>query len=534
MKRRDPGSGGVAIFVRKDLGPAKVAKVGTCEDLLWVEVQGMNQVMFVAVAYMVPASSNWHENNPVLRRELQEDMLLYRRHGVVVVMGDFNSRIGESIPISSAQNCLTRQNSDKESNANGRELLNLMKICEVTITTGLYGLAGFTCWRDRGNSVVDHICIDARHAAMILRVDTQDDIMNRITTDHSLVTAELTWERMVDVATDSPEPKKRIQKPRVIALNRVTNKVVWKEFLHKCNGSDELARVLQDALACNAIDPSGRQLAVESKWSIVKGVIRTLEGWARKIVEEKGILQFKFIGKRIKSDRKIADLLVQKRLAWNRFKECTDVEDKKLLGCVFRNCRNRLKKARKALKLQHKKQVIQEIEGLQNMFPGVFWRKLKELSGSRKKKKSMANVAIDEHGTEFSGEAAIMVWKNAFEKLGKQEEIKESFDESHFEKIECEVKDIEHKNIGRGEGGLNAEIQLEEVKQAINKLKNGKASGDDDIVNEVIKYGGEQVSRFIWLLCRECFELEHIPQDWMKGVIFPLYKEGDYGKVFLP
>ena len=193
----------------------------------------------------------------------------------------------------------------------------------------------------------------------------------------------------------------------------------------------------------------------------MKGVVRTLEAWARRIVEEKGFLQFKFINKRIKSDRRIADLLVEKRLAWKRVKECMDVDDKKLLVHVFMNCRNRVKKARKSIKMQHKKQVIREIEGLQNMFPGVFWRKLKELSGSRKRKKSVASVAIDENGTEFCGEAAIMVWKNAFEKLGKQAEIKELFDESPFQKIESDVNDIEQKNLERGEVGLNGEMLFE-------------------------------------------------------------------------
>ena len=152
---------------------------------------------------------------------------------------------------------------------------------------------------------------------------------------------------------------------------------------------------------------------------------------------------------------------------------------------------------------------------------------MKELSGSRKRRNCVGEVAIDEQGKEVSGEAAIAVWKTAFEKLGKQAEIKESFDKAHFEKIEREVNDIEKNNLGAGEDGLNGEILLEEVAQAVKKLKNGKASGFDNIVNEVIKYGGENVTRLIWRLCRRCFELEHIPQEWMKGVIFPIYKAGD-------
>ena len=31
----------------------------------------------------------------------------------------------------------------------------------------------------------------------------------------------------------------------------------------------------------------------------------------------------------------------------------------------------------------------------------------------------------------------------------------------------------------------------------------------------------------MWCLCRGCFELEQIPEDLMKGVSFPIYKDGD-------
>ena len=40
MKRLDPGSGGVVVLVKKDLGKARLMKNGKCEDLVWVEVEG--------------------------------------------------------------------------------------------------------------------------------------------------------------------------------------------------------------------------------------------------------------------------------------------------------------------------------------------------------------------------------------------------------------------------------------------------------------------------------------------------------------
>ena len=31
----------------------------------------------------------------------------------------------------------------------------------------------------------------------------------------------------------------------------------------------------------------------------------------------------------------------------------------------------------------------------------------------------------------------------------------------------------------------------------------------------------------VWKMCSEAWRTEKVPRDWMQGVIFPLYKEGD-------
>ena len=58
-------------------------------------------------------------------------------------------------------------------------------------------------------------------------------------------------------------------------------------------------------------------------------------------------------------------------------------------------------------------------------------------------------------------------------------------------------------------------------------MANGKAAGTDGIVNEVLKYGGETMHRVLWYICKRCFDTETIPDEWMKGIIFPIYKDGD-------
>ena len=48
------------------------------------------------------------------------------------------------------------------------------------------------------------------------------------------------------------------------------------------------------------------------------------------------------------------------------------------------------------------------------------------------------------------------------------------------------------------------EITLEEVRDTIQHLANGKAAGPDGIPNEIIKYGGDAMNFMIFSLLRKC------------------------------
>ena len=58
----------------------------------------------------------------------------------------------------------------------------------------------------------------------------------------------------------------------------------------------------------------------------------------------------------------------------------------------------------------------------------------------------------------------------------------------------------------------------------VDKLKNGKATGKDEITREMIKVGGDKVVDWIWRLCNMVFESGVGPEDWRSAVIIPLYK----------
>ncbi|KAL4143954.1 hypothetical protein QTP88_006202 [Uroleucon formosanum] len=68
-----------------------------------------------------------------------------------------------------------------------------------------------------------------------------------------------------------------------------------------------------------------------------------------------------------------------------------------------------------------------------------------------------------------------------------------------------------------------SDITLDEVKVAINSLKNWKAPGSDDIPAELIKYGGEEMHKVIFKICQKTWEEEQMPEEWKKAVINNFY-----------
>ena len=73
--------------------------------------------------------------------------------------------------------------------------------------------------------------------------------------------------------------------------------------------------------------------------------------------------------------------------------------------------------------------------------------------------------------------------------------------------------------------GLTQGISRNEVKVAISRMKNGKATGMDGIPVEVWKCLGDEGIDMLWDLMQGIYEQETIPTEWRDSVIIPIYKE---------
>uniref|UniRef100_A0A8D9DWW4 Craniofacial development protein 2 n=1 Tax=Cacopsylla melanoneura TaxID=428564 RepID=A0A8D9DWW4_9HEMI len=120
----------------------------------------------------------------------------------------------------------------------------------------------------------------------------------------------------------------------------------------------------------------------------------------------------------------------------------------------------------------------------------------------------------DNDGNLISDESkALEQWKSYFENL-----------------LNCEVirnnRNEEEQLIYLNEEEIEAPTPLEIV-NVINKLKTGKAAGEDKIPAEVLKAGGEELNMKICNLIQKIWSSEKIPDDWKNAIVCPILKKGD-------
>ena len=121
-------------------------------------------------------------------------------------------------------------------------------------------------------------------------------------------------------------------------------------------------------------------------------------------------------------------------------------------------------------------------------------------------------VIKDENGNiRVNLEAVLKIWKEYFEKMINEENNREPRTE------EPEVVNEEINCVSR-----------EEVKNAVRRMKKGKAVGPDELPVEVWKCMGEMGIKFLNRLFNRLLMGEWMPEEWRRSVLIPFYKnKGD-------
>ena len=61
---------------------------------------------------------------------------------------------------------------------------------------------------------------------------------------------------------------------------------------------------------------------------------------------------------------------------------------------------------------------------------------------------------------------------------------------------------------------ITGNITQEEVSKAIDQLQNYRAPGQDGVIGEILKTGGDKIREVVWMLCCVVWRAEEVPNEW--------------------
>jgi hypothetical protein len=216
-------------------------------------------------------------------------------------------------------------------------------------------------------------------------------------------------------------------------------------------------------------------------------------------------------------NEEVKQAVESKREAWLNVLKAKDEISKESCMEVYREERRKTKRCisgrKREVNEQFGRKMNEDVKGNKKLF----WKEVRKVGKERNG--NLSNIK-NRNGTLVTDEAEVRkVWRDYFEnlhKVGSNEEV--IVNERGIEGL--------FRNGYFGE----EEITREEVVGRVQKLKNGKSAGIDEITGEMIKNGGERMIDWIWKLCNKAFMEGIVPKDWRRAVIVPLYKgKGEKG-----
>ena len=554
------GSGGVGILLKNQLLKEYDATIldRTFEGILWVRLCAKNDISFsikICVAYLTPEGSSRGNVAQEFYDMLLSQVYLYFDENPMVIMGDLNGRMGdkqEFNPMIDAGNIPKRHVTDNTLNRYGEYLYDFLSDSKTCVLNGRFdhNKDNFTCVTSRGRSVVDYIIVPHTHFEQMLDFETvlvsdcveQYKLQIGFTTlpDHSILRCKLNISCYVQMNHDTEKVGIQNQEKRDNPLNRCKYKtgVIPTDMFANERAARAITHVIE---------------RLETFQSTQQDIDNTYNEFIQLVTDEMNDKLSCRVNAR-KSTRKsgrhkrkhwwndeLSELWKIVKINESLFLQCKgSLTERKMCRQRFKQSRKEFDKKTRQAERQYRASHRDYITSLKTNNPKKFWEEINKLGPSNEKQK-IDSVKFDNGCISYEQVDILRKWKDDFSNLFKDtaqaspvsdvflDNTRKLLSEWEEQIESIDYNDNEHSSPIETEKEviLNSEITMEELISALHTAKANKATGIENIPNEVLKC--ERLKELLLKLFQRCFENNILPSKWEFSIIHPILKKGkDY------
>ena len=449
-------------------------------ERLWVSVKVEKMSMAVGVTYFpVDNVTSTKDNATYLQNELLENIgLLQHKFSNVLLLGDFN---GKAAPF---------RNPEKAS-SNGNLIDNLVDATDMVLLNATDKCEGKVTWmRGVQQSTIDYaVCSqDLYPNVKSMLVDEGHDYS--LGSDHNFL--------IIDLVT----PSNNTANPESVPLSKwnIRHDTNWEEYM-------DAIRSQFDSWSANVYSN------VDDMWTDFR--TRILAAGHATI----GLKQYNT--KKAFWDKEVNKLIENRKQAnrlfriWSKHPQCSP-ELLSLLWDDYQEKKKRVADKVKSNQIKNKTKVIMDNASKASKNPKAFWNMLSRFNKSsgyplRIRHPQHPDIIIDD---------PLIIKKTLtsyWEGLGNNNTSANDYQDKLTQlKTEFPSPDALSSIV----------INEEFVKQAISKLRNGKATGKDSIPGEFLKHGGNILQNALLGMFSRIKLLEQLPSEWFEGIVKPIHKDG--------